>query len=271
MSYKNIDKIIPPDSGVNTKLFEPDEEDLPEPQPEEEQPQQPQPHVQFPCALPSQVADLQMGDMQRRMAKIEKSKAEEDEAKEEIVLMGKLRRWRESYREFEKDGVVFSKKLKNKIDKALVDGSNLAILKSIEQEIISCVGGDITSPPKQADIILNNLNPVVENLLINFGYDVTGFSEVAKVSCRKALVRTLIDANLTGDKKIPPSIQFLLIYASSLSMVYSHNKLRKEQIKTVPEAPPILDSQSESIQEKVFESQQDLAALGIVPLETVAL
>ena len=135
--------------------------------------------------------------------------------------------------------------MKNKIDKALVDGSNLAVLHSIEQELISCVGGDITSPPKQADIILNNLNPVVENLLINFGYDVTGFSEVAKVSCRKSLVRTLIDANLTGDKKIPPSIQFLLIYMSSLSMVYSHNKLRKQQIQTAPEAPPDLEQESQ--------------------------
>ena len=85
MSYKNIDKIIPPDSGVNTKLFEPDVEDLPKPEPEEQQPQQPQQHVQLPCALPSQMADFQMGDMQRRMAKIEKSKAEEEEAKEEIV------------------------------------------------------------------------------------------------------------------------------------------------------------------------------------------
>ena len=68
MSYKNIDKIIPPDSGVNTKLFEPDEEDLPEPEPEEQPPQQPQQHVSLPCALPSQMADFQMGDMQRRMA-----------------------------------------------------------------------------------------------------------------------------------------------------------------------------------------------------------
>ena len=217
---------------------------MPQPEPEEQQPEQkPQHHVQ----LPTQLADFQMGDMQRRMAKIEKSKAEEEEAKEEIILMGKLRRWRESYQEFEKDGVVFSKKLKTKIDKALVDGSNLVILKSIEQELVSCVGGDITSPPKQADIILNNLNPVVENLLINFGYDVTGFSEVAKHSCRKSLVRTLIDANLTGDKKIPPSIQFLLIYASSLSMVYSHNKLRKEQIKTALEAPPDLEQETRAL------------------------
>ena len=264
MSYKNIDKIIPPDSGVNTKLFEPDEEDLPEPEPEEQEPQQPQPHVQLPCALPSQMADFQMGDMQRRMAKIEKSKAEEEEAKEEIVLMGKLRRWRESYQEFEKDGVVFSKKLKNKIDKASVDGSNLAVLHSIEQELISCVGGDITSPPKQADIILNNLNPVVENLLINFGYDVTGFSEVAKVSCRKSLVRTLIDANLTGDKKIPPSIQFLLIYMSSLSMVYSHNKLRKEQIQTAPEAPPDLEQEKVSQPSPSPSSQPVLAPLSLL-------
>lgn len=61
------------------------------------------------------------------------------------------------------------------MDKVLSDGAKLAILQPIEQELIASMGGDITSPPKQTDIILNNLNPTVENMLI--GYDITGFSD----------------------------------------------------------------------------------------------
>ena len=130
------------------------------------------------------------------------------------------------------------------MNKVFSDGAKLAILQSIEQELIASMGGDITSPPKQVDIILNNLNPTVESMLI--GYDITGFSEVAKVSCRKSLVSILIKANITGGKKIPPSIQFILLYAGSLSAIYNHNKLRKEQIKNALEAPPELEQKEES-------------------------
>ena len=90
-------------------------------------------------------------------------------------------------------------------------------------------------------------------MLISFRYDVTGFSEVTKVSCRKALVMTLIDSGFTGSKKIPSYIQFMLIYAGSMSAVYTHNKMKKvheppklEQpsapSQSLPEPPPALQS-----------------------------
>ena len=57
-------------------------------------------------------------------------------------------------------------------------------------------------------------------------------------------------------------------------MVYIHNKLRKEQIKTVPVAPPELE------QEKISEPKQDspaltppssLLSLGIEPIESIPI
>lgn len=44
------------------------------------------------------------------MAKLKKADEDEEDSKDELILIGKLRRGRESYQEFEKDGVVFSKK-----------------------------------------------------------------------------------------------------------------------------------------------------------------
>ena len=217
MEYKSIDKIIPPDSGVNSVLFE-NESESSESEKEEETPQQPQ---------PPRIVQHHDAAFVRSIAKAEAESRNTEDDKEEQLLMGRLRRWRESYTVFETDGAVFSKKLKTKVDKVLADGAKLGKLQAIEQELKASVGEDITSPPKQADIILNNVNPLIENMLISFGYDVTGFSEVAKVSCRKALVMTLIDSGFTGSKKIPSYIQFMLIYAGSMSAVYTHNKLKK--------------------------------------------
>ena len=199
MEYKSIDKIIPPDSGVNSILFENESESSSESEKEEEMPQQQQ---------PPRIVQHHDAAFVRSIAKAEaesrKTDAESNDDKEELLLMGRLRRWRESYSVFETDGAVFSKKLKTKVDKVLADGAKLGKLQAIEQELKASVGEDITSPPKQADIILNNVNPLIENMLISFGYDVTGFSEVAKVSCRKALVMTLIDSGFTGNKKYRP-------------------------------------------------------------------
>ena len=152
----------------------------------------------------------------------------------------------------------------------MADGAKLGKLQAIEQELKACVGQDITSPPKQADIILNNVNPLIENLMISFGYDVTGFSEVAKVSCRKALVMTLIDSGFTGSKKIPSYIQFMLIYAGSMSAVYSHNKLKKvhepklEQQPLQSPPPPLLQPDSLSASLSASQSPQ---FLGIEPVQ----
>ena len=95
----------------------------------------------------------------KSIAKAEADSRNAEDDKEELLLMGRLRRWRESYSVFETDGAVFSKKLKTKVDKVLADGAKLGKLQAIEQELKASVGEDITSPPKQADIILNNVNP----------------------------------------------------------------------------------------------------------------
>ena len=235
MDYKSIDKIIPPDSGVNSILFENESESSSESEKEEEKPQPQQPHI------PQHHDAAFVRAIAKSEAESRKASAESADDKEELLLMGRLRRWRESYSVFETDGAVFSKKLKDKVDKVLADGAKLGKLQAIEQELKASVGEDITSPPKQADIILNNVNPLIENMLISFGYDVTGFSDVAKVSCRKALVMTLIDSGFTGSKKIPSYIQFMLIYAGSMSAVYTHNKMKKvhEPKLEQPQAPQL--------------------------------
>ena len=147
MEYKNINKIIPPDSGVNSVLFEKDS-DSSESEMEDEKKEQLQPQ-------PPRVSFPQHQDVafMKSIAKAEADSRNAEDDKEELLLMGRLRRWRESYSVFETDGAVFSKKLKSKVDKVLADGAELGKLQAIEQELKASVGEDITCPPKQADIM----------------------------------------------------------------------------------------------------------------------
>ena len=255
MEYKNIDKIIPPDSGVNSVLFDKESESSEEENQDEQQQQPQQPRV---------APQYHDAAFIRSIAKAEAESRNTEDDKEEMLLIGRLRRWRESYSVFDIDGAVFSKKLKTKVYKVLADGAKLDKLQAIEQELKASVGEDITSPPRQADIILNNVNPVIENMLNSFGYDITGFSEVAKVSCRKALVMTLIDSGFTGGKKIP---SYILIYAGSMSAVYTHNKLKKFH-EPVQSGNPLLPQQPIALQPQppsLSLSQQPPPALQFPP------
>ena len=88
MEYKNIDKIIPPDSGVNSILFENESESSSESEKEEKQPQ-PQPRVSFPQHHDAAFI--------KSIAKAEAESRNTEDDKEELLMMGRLRRWRESY------------------------------------------------------------------------------------------------------------------------------------------------------------------------------
>ena len=58
--------------------------------------------------MKNETIDRQYHQIQYRMIKMKKIEENEGDSKDELVLIGKLRRWRESYSDFEKDGVVFS-------------------------------------------------------------------------------------------------------------------------------------------------------------------
>ena len=84
MEYKSIDKIIPPDSGVNSILFENESDSSETEEEEQEKPQQQPPRVSIPQHHDAAFV--------RSIAKAEAESRNTKDDKEELLMMGRLRR-----------------------------------------------------------------------------------------------------------------------------------------------------------------------------------
>jgi len=137
-----------------------------------------------------------------------------------------LRRWKACFTHF---GNKVSTPLKVKVDNAIAgDLTDLTKITQLENDLISSAGVDIFSPPSQADMILNTVNPLVENAAIYAGFDVAGFSQVAATTCKDPLIVSLIHYDLLSGVKPPPIAILAFAYINTLCAVNSHNMAKKQ-------------------------------------------
>ena len=170
---------------------------------------------------------------------------EDDDNSEEVKrLTISLHRFQESYERLELFGKVIPDTLKDKAAKAL-ETEDVDKLRVAELLLKSCLGGNICSPPTQADFIMGTVHPIIETYATRMGYNLTGFTQVANKACAMPLLSYLIRHDPLSGYQLPPAAELALAYAGAIAMVYTINKSNKAQ--NVPSPNPAEGSQQAEI------------------------
>ena len=233
MSYKDLSKIIPDeksDTSFLDKIIDENESSS--------------------SSYSSSSEDESIPANLPRMSFYSKSKPEKikpvkkDNTEDKKVIICQLKRWQMSYSFFEEKNINIPASLKEKVTKALCQGFDvkLSVLEALVNELKFVSGVDVSSPPIQADMILHGVNPLVENVAVSYGYDITGFSNVAAVTCKMPLIMALIENDVMCGKKPSPLIMLGLVYAQTLAGVYAQNKARVQQQQPKPQTVTVESS-----------------------------
>ena len=184
---------------------------------------------------------------------------EDDDNSEEIKrLTISLHRFQESYERLELFGKTIPDSLKDKAIRAL-ESEDVDKLRVAELLLKSCLGGNICSPPAQADFIMGTVHPIIETYATRMGYNLTGFTQVANKACAMPLLSYLIRHDPLSGYQLPPAAELALAYAGAIAMVYTINKSNKAPDATSPSpaegSPP---GQEGSQQEQIQPSRDEI-------------
>ena len=163
---------------------------------------------------------------------------EDDDNSEEIKrLTISLHRFQESYERLELFGKTIPDSLKDKAVRAL-ESEDVDKLRVAELLLKSCLGGNICSPPAQADFIMGTVHPIIETYATRMGYNLTGFTQVANKACAMPLLSYLIRHDPLSGYQLPPAAELALAYAGAIAMVYTINKTNKAPTSSPAECSP---------------------------------
>ena len=171
---------------------------------------------------------------------------EDNDHSEEVKrLTISLHRFQESYERLELFGKAIPDALKDKAAKAL-ETEDVDKLRVAELLLRSYLGGNMFSPPAQADFIMGTVHPIIETYATRMGYNLTGFTQVANKACAMPLLSYLIRHDPLSGYQLPPAAELALAYAGAIAMVYAVNKSNKAPDVASPN--PAESSQQEQIQ-----------------------
>ena len=171
---------------------------------------------------------------------------EDDDHSEEVKrLTISLHRFQELYERLELFGKAIPDALKDKAAKAL-ETEDVDKLRVAELLLRSYLGGNMFSPPAQADFIMGTVHPIIETYATRMGYNLTGFTQVANKACAMPLLSYLIRHDPLSGYQLPPAAELALAYAGAIAMVYAVNKSNKAPDVASPN--PAESSQQEQIQ-----------------------